>query len=442
MDDSYSYMSIMLFVGFVILDAVVYGFGAAVQSLNIPALDREAESGNKKARKLQSMIEAPGKLIHVNQIVTNLVGMITGAAVLFRIREAAGMLLDELVPAQWLFEISLVAVTVALLLMLIAFGMIIPKRLAVHQPEKWAYRLLPVISVISMILAPFGWLVTRLSSLALKIVGIDNLAEDDNVTEEEIMSMVNEGHEQGVLEASEAEMITNIVQLDNKEAGDIMTHRKNIVALDGSMSLKEAVDFILTEGKNSRYPVYDEEIDNVIGILHMKDAVICEKQGNHQECALKDIPGLLREACFIPETRNISDLFRSMQSRKIHMVVVVDEYGQMAGIVTMEDILEEIVGNIMDEYDTDEEYIHSITENSFLMDGMTPLDEVTDTLHIEFEEEDYDAYDTINGLLVSKLGKIPEKSDVGKQIHYSHYIFQIQSVENKTINTVEVFREI
>ena len=166
-------------------------------------------------------------------------------------------------------------------------------------------------------------------------------SRQENVTEEDIKDMVNEGHEQGVLESSEAEMITNIFEFNDKEAGDIMTHRKNIVALDGSMSLREAAHFVLKD---------------IIGTVHMRDVLFHAENLQESRMEIANVPGVLRPAHFIPETRNINSLFKEMQSQKIHMEIVIDEYGQTAGIVTMEDILEEIVGNILDEYDVDEQW--------------------------------------------------------------------------------------
>lgn len=249
------------------------------------------------------------------------------------------------------------------------------------------------------------------------------------------MSMVNEGHEQGVLEAQEAEMITNIFELNDKEARDIMTHRTNVVSIDAQETLGDAIGFILREGKNSRYPVYEKDVDDIIGVLHMKDAVIYAENPHWKNQPVGKIPGLLREAHFIPETRNIDSLFREMQSQKIHMEIVVDEYGQTAGIVTMEDILEEIVGNILDEYDAEEVYI-TVHEDGFVLNGMTPLDEAAQALGIEFTKEEYDTYDTINGFLISRLDRIP-REDEDSEVEYGGYVFRILSVENKMIRLVK-----
>lgn len=262
-------------------------------------------------------------------------------------------------------------------------------------------------------------------------------SRQENVTEEDIRDMVNEGHEQGVLESSEAEMITNIFEFDDKEAGDIMTHRKNIVALDGSMSLREAAHFVLKEAKNSRYPVYGKDLDDIIGTVHMRDVLFHAENPQKSRMEIANVPGVLRPAHFIPKTRNINSLFQEMQSQKIHMEIVIDEYGQTAGIVTMEDILEEIVGNILDEYDVDEQYIIRGEGDALIMSGMTPLEEAQEELDIEFPKEDLENYDTINGLLISRLDRIPGEAEQ-PQTEYLGYRFCILKVENKMIHSVRV----
>ncbi len=258
---------------------------------------------------------------------------------------------------------------------------------------------------------------------------------DGDVTEKEIISMVNEGHEQGVLQASEAEMITNIFEFGDKEAHDIMTHRKNMIAIDGNMTLQEALTFIIGENK-SRYPVYDGDIDHIIGILHFKDAVRARETGKGaaSEKKIKNIKGLVREARFIPETRNIDALFHNMRAMKIQMVIVIDEYGQTAGLVAMEDILEEIVGNILDEYDEEEAYIKEKGENEYIIEGLTPLEELEERLHISFGEQEFE---TLNGFLISKMDKIPDDEEQF-ETDVDGYHFKVISVKNKMIENVLV----
>ena len=245
--------------------------------------------------------------------------------------------------------------------------------------------------------------------------------------------MVNEGHEQGVLQESEAQMITNIFEFTDKDAKDIMTHRSSIVGIEANTTLRDAVDFMLSE-KNSRYPVYIDNIDHIIGIIHLKDACRVLEGGKNDSRPIKQIKDLIREARFIPETRNIDTLFRSMQSLKTHMVIVIDEYGQTTGLVAMEDILEEIVGNILDEYDEDETYIQEKGEDRYEIDGLTQLSDLSEKLDIDFSGEEFE---TLNGLLVAHMGHIPQEGDTF-DMDYGGYNFKVMSVENKVIKTVLV----
>ena len=246
--------------------------------------------------------------------------------------------------------------------------------------------------------------------------------------------MVNESHEQGVIAENEAEMIGNIFEFAEKQASDVMTHRKNIVALDASLTVKEAFDIVMEESY-SRYPVYDDDIDNIIGILHIRDLLKVYVKGSDKDKKLYQVKNqVMFDPFYIPETRSISVLFKEMQSKKNHFAVVVDEYGQTTGIITMEDILEEIVGNIFDEYDEEEEQIRQLSDGSNEIDGQTPLEDIEEKLDIKFDCEDID---TINGYLIYKLGKIPDENEEF-ETECGGYIFRILSVGNKMIQKVLV----
>ena len=260
--------------------------------------------------------------------------------------------------------------------------------------------------------------------------------KDDNVTDE-IKNIVQEGHQQGELLDSEAEMITNIIEFGDKEAHDIMTHRKNIVAIDADTTIKDCFEFVLGENY-SRFPVYEGDIDHIIGVMHLRDLLKIYADSykrNHTIYELKD--EMLFDPHFIPETRNINALFKSMQSEKVHMAVVVDEYGQTTGIVTMEDILEEIVGNIMDEYDVEEQYIVRDSDGSYIMDGYTQLDDIEDMLNISFADEDSD---TLSGFIISRMEHLAEHNEQF-EVWYSGYRFSVLEVDNKRVKKVRVTYE-
>lgn len=262
---------------------------------------------------------------------------------------------------------------------------------------------------------------------------LDGILGNDDVTEEEIISMVREGHEQGTILASEAELIHNVFEFDDKEVKDIMTHRKNIVSLDGNMSFIDAIEFIIDTGK-SRFPVYENDVDSIIGVLHIKDAFTFFEKNEVYRSSIKDIEGLIRPVDFIPETVNINDLFKKMQSKKSHLAMVVDEYGQISGLIAMEDILEELVGNIEDEHDEEENYIRKNDDETFIMDGMTEFSDVKEALSLPVDD---DAYETLNGFIISLSDKIPEEGDKTVISAYG-YRFSVMSVEDKVIKQVMI----
>ena len=256
----------------------------------------------------------------------------------------------------------------------------------------------------------------------------------DDVTEEEIISLVNEGHEQGFIRESEAEMIHNIFELSDKDAKDIMTHRKQICALDGTKTFSETLDLIL-EQPFSRFPVYIEDMDNIVGQVHIKEVLAHARDTGCQDVPIQDIKGLMTPVDFVPETIGITALFQRMQTSKNHLVIVIDEYGQTAGLVALEDILEEIVGNIFDEHDKEEHHIVSRTDGTYFMDGSADLEEVAQTLGLEELVENEN--DTLNGYLISLIDKIPGDGE-RFEVEANGFLFRVLSVKDKMIRRVEV----
>lgn len=438
MEEGSPIWGLVVFGLLVVLLAVVNGFGAAIQNVNGNELEKKAEEGDKKAEKARKIMEHPAEFVNTMLTTVFVVSMIVG---IYEYRLFQGILREVFLSVQKVWNPLLLHVLVALipaaclLVLVMVLGVLVPKKLGNQYAEKWVFSLLPLIRLLCVILRPVTALISICSNLLVRLFGVNPNENYDNVTEEDIMSMVNEGHEQGVLLASEAEMITNIFEFGDKEASDIMTHRKHMVAVNQEWSLKETVEFILQEN-NSRFPVYKEDIDNIIGILYLKDAMIYYQQHvRDKERKIREIEELVREAHFIPETRNINRLFKEMQSKKIHMALVVDEYGQTAGLVTMEDILEEIVGNILDEYDEEEEkMIEQQEDGSYLIHGMAGLADVADRLEMDFGEENYD---TLNGFLTAQIDRIPQEDDQ-IDIFYNGYEFIVLQVENKTIRMVKV----
>lgn len=261
--------------------------------------------------------------------------------------------------------------------------------------------------------------------------------QTEDAAEQEIIAIVNEGQENGTIEPEEAEMIANIFELSDKEAGDIMTNRGHIVAFDDEMKLKDAVKEILNNNY-SRYPVYHEDLDHIIGILHLKDAVRIRDEQPKLNPTLSEIGSSLREAVFVPETKTVNALFKQMQSTNTQMAIVVDEYGQTSGLVAMEDILEEIVGNIRDEYDDENDRIvESDGGETYLIEGLTKLEDLSERLGIDFGETEFE---TINGYLIARMEHIPEKGD-HFETDIGDYHFKVEEVEDKMIQLISVRKQ-
>ncbi|MDE7251211.1 MAG: hemolysin family protein, partial [Lachnospiraceae bacterium] len=364
------------------------------------------------------------------QLIVTLINLVMGVSFLRMFSVMAQKALEsgylkEAVSPTLITALAFILSGAVLLYVLLTFGVLIPKRLGVRYAYKWSYACINPIYFIMKLFTPITGLVSVTSKGVLCLFGIHGDSNPEDVTEEEIISMVNEGHEQGGLLATEAEMINNIFEFGDKEAQDIMTHRNNILAIDRSMTLEEALDYMLSESK-SRFPVYEDNIDHIIGILHLRDAMEFQREQVNMSVPVGEICNLVREAEFVPETKHIDGLFKTMQHTKTQMVIVVDEYGQTSGLLAMEDILEEIVGEIMDEYDEDEAHIEE-TENAdeYIIEGITPLEELEERFQVSFHE---DTFDTLNGFLISKMEKIPDENEEFS-IDVDGYSFRILSVE-------------
>lgn len=443
MDESGPTVSILFFFVLLVVDFLFYGFFAAVRKLNYGVMKEAVETTNdKKSRKLLQILEEPESYVNTLQLVITLSNIIMGSIYVRQFYLFIQKMLVESVKGtngqrflEAPFRFLIFAVAGALLIYLIlSVGVLVPKKVGEKYAEGWAYVFVEPIWFIAFVLKPLTNFITITSNVIVRIFGVNPNMDFVDVTEEEIISMVNEGHEQGVLDASEAEMITNIFEFSDKEAREIMTHRSNIIGIDGNTTLRECVDFMLHVGKNSRYPVYIDNIDHIIGIIHLKDAFAFLEKGTNAQRPIKNIKNLVREVKFVPETKNIDRLFRSMQATKTHMVIIVDEYGQTSGLVAMEDILEEIVGNILDEFDEDEVFVKAKGANQYEIDGLTPLEELEELLQIRFREEEFE---TLNGLMTSWLERVPEEGEQF-EIEYEGVHFKVLSVENRVIKKVLV----
>lgn len=420
---------IFLFI-LILLNAYFAATEIAFISLNDAKVEKQAKEGNKKAKQIQKMLKNPSKFLATIQIGITLAGFLSSA---FASDAFAGMLapkLNEWMPfisiAVWQ-NISIVIITIILSFFTLVFGELVPKRLAMKYYEKISFATIGVIKAISVITAPFVKLLTWSTNIVSKIFGVSE-QEEEIVTEEEIKMMVDQGEEKGSIEENEKELINNVFEFNDIVASEIMTHRTDMYAIEINQDLYELLDEI-DEYKYSRIPVYSESIDNIEGILFLKD--ILKLVSTRKEIKIADI---MREAYFVPETKPIDEIFEELQANKMQMAIVVDEYGGTAGVLTMEDILEELVGNIFDEYDDIEFEYKKLDDNTYLIDGSVSLYELKKILDVEIPEGDYE---TLSGYLIEKLGRLPEEGEY-PIIEDDKLTYKIQEFEDKRIRWVKV----
>ncbi len=337
-----------------------------------------------------------------------------------------------------------VYVWVCLVLLLLAgvwlvelFCIKVPKKLGYKYADRFVFRVSGFVRFFLILFAPLAFWAEWVAKGIGAIFGVHPGDIAENVTEEEIISIVTEGQEQGLLDEEEAEMITNVMDFDAKAARDVMTRKKKIIGIREETSIEEALEFGL-KANYSRYPMYGENLDNITGIVHLKDLMLYFMEHRNNEDVIKNTPlaEVAREPYFVPETQNIDVLLNDMQEKKIHMAVVIDEYGQTAGIVAMEDMLEEIVGDIQDEYDNEEQEIIPQNDGNWLVRGFTMLEELGDVLEVDFSEEEAD---TLNGFVISRLGRLPSEEETEYPLITEYgYSFEICKVKGMQIDTVKV----
>ncbi len=367
----------------------------AVLSLNEAKLRHDAEEGDAASEKLLRLSEMPNKFLSTIQVCITLAGFLGSAfaAESFAGRLAAVTHLPE--------TLCVVLITLVLSYFMLVLGELVPKRLAMQHPEKVAKAAMGVLSVCALIFKPVVWLLSVSTNAILRLVGVDPNAETEEVTEEEIRMMVDMGGETGAIEETEKEMIENIFEFNNRTAEDVMTHRTDVT----SIWVDDDSDTILNtirETGLSRFPVYDEDMDDIIGTLNTRVFLMNAIAENP-----KPLRELVHEAYFVPETVQADQLFRNMQMKKIHMAIVLDEYGGVSGLVTMEDLLEEIVGNIYDEFDPQAEAeITRVNDDWWRISGAAALEDVSDALDIELPLEE--GFDTLGGLIFSQFTTIPQ----------------------------------
>lgn len=407
----------------------------AIISLNDAKIDKLAEEGNKKARQVKKLTENSSNFLSTIQIGVTLAGFLTSATAAqsfatMLTNALAGTAIANVVPLGIISGVSTVLITLITSYFSLVLGELAPKKIAMQKPEKVSFAVVPILLFINKICLPFVKLLSVSTNGVVRLCGMDPNADEEPVTEEEIRMMVDVGQEKGVIEDVQKEMINNIFEFDDIDVADIMTHRTDMACVDMEDPLSDVLELSIKEGY-SRIPVYEEDPDNVVGIVYIKDLL---KYVGSSLPKTKGIKDFMREAYFVPETKRCGALFSEMTEKHIQMAIVVDEYGGTAGLVTLEDIVEAIVGNIQDEYDNEDEEISKINETTFTVDGITNLEEVEEQLNIKFPEGDYD---TLGGFIISQLGFLPKDGDMNT-VEYSGVRFTVLNVEERRIGKVKV----
>lgn len=395
-------------------------------SLNDAKIEKQSKEGNKKAKQIEAMLRTPSAFLATIQIGITLAGFLSSAFASDAFAEKLAPVLYNWIPALTLSSwknISIIIITLILSLFTLIFGELVPKRLAMKYYEKIAFATVGVIKTIATISSPLVKLLTVVTNAISKIFKVGENDEGE-VTEEEIKMMVDQGEEKGTIEEEEKELINNVFEFNDITVSEVMKHRKDIFAVDINISNEELMKD-LTEEKYcySRIPVYDETIDEIKGILYLKDIF---KNINNKNVKVKD---LVKDAYFVSQNRLINEVFKELQKNKMQIAIVVDEYGGTAGIVTMEDILEELVGDIYDEYDKVEKEFEKLDENTYLLSGSMNINDVNKLLDAKIPEGEYD---TISGYLQDELGRIPKDGE-SPVIETKTVTYKIEKTEDKRI---------
>ena len=424
------FSQLIVLVILILLNAYFAASEIAFISLNDAKIEKQAKEGNKKAKQIEKMLKEPSKFLATIQIGITLAGFLSSAFASETFADMLAPMLNSWIPAVSITvwkSISIILITIILSFFTLVFGELVPKRLAMKHYEKIAFGTIGVIRGISIVTAPFVKLLTVVTNGISKIFGVGE-NEEETVTEEEIKMMVNQGEEKGTIKEEEKELINNVFEFNDITVSEIMRHRKDIFAVDINISNEELLDELSqVEYRYSRIPVYDETIDEIKGILYVKNVL---KNINKKSFKVKNV---VKEAYFISQNRLINEVFKELQRNKMQIAIIVDEYGGTAGLVTMEDILEELVGDIYDEYDKEEKEYEKIDENTYMLAGSLPIYDVNKLLDAGIPEGDYD---TISGFLQEELGRIPEDEEK-PVIETDKVTYKIEEYEDKRILKVK-----
>ena len=434
-------MDLLIQIGVIVVLTLLEGFFVAAEialvSIRHSRVEQLVDEGSRAARRVQGLLDNPGRFLAVSQLGLTLLGFFASAYAAVSLADGlAGILVRVDALRDGAHAISLVVVTIVIALFTIVFAELVPKTLALAHTERFALALSQPIEVIAHVLGPVISLLTGLTRAVAGALGA-RVSADAQISAEELKLIVERGGEQGVLEAEEEQMINAVIELGERRVHEVMVPRIDIVGLEVGGTFEEAVQRIIAEG-HSRLPVWEQSVDQVVGILYAKDLLRFLKEASADPPPIR---ALLRTPLFVPESITIDDLLRQLQRRKVHLAIVLDEYGGTAGLVTIEDLLEEIVGEIQDEYDVEEPMVVRLDDDRARIDGRASVDELGelwDDLDIDALLEDREEYDTLGGLLFHRIGGVPKPGD---QVRVGALTLTVETTDGRRAGKVLALRE-
>lgn len=412
------------------INAFFSGAEMSIVSVNKNKIKVMVEERDKKAILLDNLLKEPSKFLSTIQVGITLASFFASASAATGLSQFLSVFLNKM-KVPYSAQLSMIIVTFLLSYVTLVFGELIPKRVALRSSEKMALSSIGVIVFISKIFSPFVKFLTFSTNVVLTLLKLKEDNIEEKVSKEELRSLVEVGREHGIINEVEKEMIENIIVFDEKIAREIMIPRTKVFLIDRNMTIEELFE-TKEVGKYSRIPVYEEEADNIVGILLTKDLMMEAYKKGFENINISE---MVQEAYFVPETKNVNELFNEMQLEKKHIAILIDEYGGFSGIVTLEDLIEEVMGNIADEYDDEDLSIRQLSPNKYLISGDVSLNDLNDAFHIELESK---YYDTLSGLLIEKLGYIPEDDEKISPITIDGIEFKPQKVRDKKIEKIIV----
>ncbi|OXX83954.1 hemolysin [Paraclostridium benzoelyticum] len=399
----------------------------AIVSVNKSKIKQLSASGNKKAQLLEKLMEDPSNFLSTIQIGITLAGFFSSASAATGISTHLSNVLAPL-SIPYYKELCMFIVTIILSYFTLVFGELVPKRIALKKAEKISLFSVKPIYIISKIAKPFIKLLSFSTSLVLKIIRNNDMDIEERVSEEEIRTLISQSQEDGCIENEEKQMIYSIFEFNDKTAKEIMTSRHDMFAVDIEDDLDEILEGVIASGY-SRIPVYEDNKDNILGILYVKDLLVKAKKVGFKNINLKT---MLHDPYFVSKSIRTNELFKLLKDKKVHLALLIDEYGGIEGLVTMEDLIEEIMGDIEDEYDKSKSTITQIDDSNFIVKGYLTISEFNNKFDIDIEQGDYD---TLNGYILTLLGDFPEE---GREIELDNFTFLIENVNKRRIEDIRV----